>query len=264
MRDASPSSIPVGRAALFLDLDGSIVAIADTPSAVTASVPCRIVLRRALEQLRGRLAILSGRTIAAVDEVLSGMVKCVAGVHGLQRRTPLGVLEQEAPHGGIAEAEEVLARLSHVRPGLVVERKGSSVALHYRQAPAAEEAVIDAVQRLASVTGLEMQLGKAVAELRTPGPDKGTAMGRFMQEEPFAGMRPIFVGDDLTDEPGFAAARALGGMSVLVGERSGSAADGRLATPAAVLAWIMSSLDRGCFELPHAAPTAPDRSATAS
>lgn len=253
MPDASLSSIPVEQAALFLDLDGSIVAIAETPDEVNASMPCRIVLRRAQDHLRGRLAILSGRTVDAVDEVLGGLVTCVAGVHGLERRSAPGRLEREAPHEAIAEAAEVLTALARARPGLLVERKGGSVALHYRQAPAAEAAALDAVRRIAETTGLQVQLGKSVAELRTPGPDKGTALAAFMREKPFAGTRPIFIGDDLTDEPGFAAARALGGMGVLVGERRDAGAEGWLEAPAAVLAWIMHSLDQRRFELPLAA-----------
>jgi trehalose 6-phosphate phosphatase len=247
------TSIPAERTALFLDVDGAIVPIAETPEAAKASAACRIVLRRALDELRGRLAVLSGRTISALDEVLGGVVNCVAGVHGLQRRTPLGALHLEPPHARIGEATAVLQALARARPGLRLEHKDASVAVHYRQAPGAEDAVIEAVERLAAAHGLQVQLGKAVAELRTPGPDKGAALDRFMLEKPFAGSHPIYLGDDLTDEPAFAAAQAHGGMGVLVGEPRPSLAKGRLATPAAALSWIMRCLDRQRFELPGSA-----------
>jgi trehalose 6-phosphate phosphatase len=239
----------VEQTALFIDLDGTIVPIAPQPDEVIASPACRVVLRRALDQLSGRLAVLSGRTISSVDEVLGGVVRCVAGVHGLQRRTPLGVLHLEPPHARVADAASVLEALAKAQPGLVVEAKGPSVAVHYRAVPSAEDAILEAVDRLADASGLVVQRGKAVAELRTPGPDKGSALGRFMLEAPFAGSRPLFIGDDLTDEDGFAEALKLGGVGILVGPARRTLACGRLENPPAVLSWIVHSLDRGFFDL---------------
>ena len=116
--DKTPSpTFKVAETALFLDLDGAIVPIAAQPDEVRASPSCRIVLHRALDLLRGRLAVLSGRTIKAVDEVLGGAIHCVAGVHGLQRRTPVGGLVLEPPHARIADASEVLEALARARPG---------------------------------------------------------------------------------------------------------------------------------------------------
>lgn len=238
----------VSEVALFLDLDGAIVPFVAEPQTVKASAACRVVLRRALEHLRGRLAVLSGRTVAAVDEVLGGSIHCVAGVHGLQRRTPVGGLVLEPDHEGIADATAVLAALARARPGLLVESKGSSVAIHYRAAPEAAAAVVETVERLAQSSGLHVQLGKMVAELRTPGPDKGAALSRFMLEAPFAGARPVFIGDDLTNEAGFAAALRLGGVGILVGDARTTLAQGRFPTPAVMLAWIMRSLDAGSFD----------------
>jgi trehalose 6-phosphate phosphatase len=238
----------VSEVALFLDLDGAIVPFAAEPHSVRASAACRVVLRRALDHLRGRLAVLSGRTIAAVDEVLGGSIHCVAGVHGLQRRTPVGGLVVETAHEQVADATAVLDALARARPGLLVEKKGSSVAIHYRAAPEAAEAVLDTVERLAQSSGLQVLLGKMVAELRTPGPDKGAALSRFMLEAPFVGARPVFIGDEQTDEAGFAAARRHGGVGILVGEARATLAQGRFANPAAMLTWIMRSLDTGSFD----------------
>ena len=242
----------VERTALFIDLDGTIVPLAPKPDDVIASPACRVVLRRALDQLGGRLAVLSGRTISSVDEVLGGVVRCVAGVHGLQRRTPLGVLHLEPPHARVADAATVLEALAKAQPGLVVEAKGPSVAIHYRAVPGAEDAILEAVDRLADASGLVVQRGKAVAELLTPGLDKGSALGRFMLEAPFAGFRPIFIGDDITDEAGFAEALKLGGVGILVGPARQTSACGRLENPPAVLSWIVHSLDRGFFDLQQA------------
>lgn len=241
-------SFSVAETALFLDLDGVIVPIADEPEQVRASQACRIVLQRAQDDLRGRLAVLSGRTIDSVDIVLAGAVPCVSGVHGLQRRTPVGGLVLQPPHARVADAAKVLEALARARVGLAVEPKAASVAIHYRGAPDAEAAVIETVERLARASGLEIQRGDMVMELRTPGPDKGAALARFMLEAPFAGAKPVFIGDGVTDEAGFAAALAHGGVGMLVGARTDTLAQSRLASPAAALSWIMNSLDRGRFE----------------
>lgn len=252
LKPHTTQTVPVSDAALFLDLDGAIVPIAADPDAVSASPSCRIVLQRALDHLRGRLAVVSGRTIEAVDRILGGAVQCVAGVHGLQRRTIVGGLQLEPAHARVADAASVLESLARARPGLRVEHKGQSVAVHYRAAPDAAEAVIEAVARLAKASGLELQHGKMVAELRTPGPDKGAAVDRFMLEAPFAGACPIFIGDDLTDEAGFAAARRHGGVGILVGEPRDTLAQARLDTPAETLSWIMRGLDAEQFDLRQA------------
>ncbi len=81
-----------------------------------------------------------------------------------------------------------------------------------------------------------------VAELCTPGLDKGAAVRAFMDEAPFAGALPVFVGDDLTDENGFRAARALGGVSILVGPLRATDADMRLDSVPAVRGWLEAAL----------------------
>lgn len=249
LRDVPPSAVRVSDAALFLDLDGAIVPLADSPDEVRASPACRVVLRRAHDELNGRLAIVSGRTIDSVDEVVGEALPFVAGVHGLQRRSPVAGLVLEPAHARVADAAEVLQALARARAGLRVEPKGASVAIHYRAAPDAAAAVLEAAERLADASGLTIQKGNMVVELRTPGPDKGAALDRFMLELPFAGTCPIFIGDDLTDEAGFAAARAYGGFGLLVGEPRATLATGRLESPAQALSWIMRGLDAGRFDV---------------
>lgn len=249
IEQAERTSWTLDEVALFLDLDGTLAPIVETPSEARIDDECRRALGRAREQLAGRVAILSGREIEVVDAILDGAVLCVAGIHGLQRRNALGEIFEKPPHARVAQAAATLDALAAKTPGLLVETKGPSVAIHYRQAAAAEAAVLEAVERIAEASGLELQLGKSVAELRTPGPNKATALRRFMLEAPFRGARPLFLGDDLTDEPAFAEARRLGGAGVLVGAPRPTEAQGRLADPADVVAWIERGLDAGRFEV---------------
>ncbi len=124
------------------------------------------------------------------------------------------------------------------RDGLIVEAKPLGIALHYRRAPDSEQAVLEFMQGIARRRGLLLQRGKMVAELRAPGADKGDALKALMREPRFAGARPLFVGDDLTDEHAFAAAAALGGAGILVGPERESAARYRLGSVRAVADWL--------------------------
>jgi trehalose 6-phosphate phosphatase len=181
--------------------------------------------------------------------LVEGSSLCAAGVHGLQRRGVTGAVDEAKPHSALNDVVEVFHAMARARAGLLVESKALSVALHYRGAPSAREAVIELAHRLAGNTGLVVQEGDMVVELKTPGADKGDALDAFMAEEPFRGSIPIFVGDDLTDEAGFAAVAAQGGPGVLVGPARKTRAVGRLDDPDEVLAWIARSLETGHFLL---------------
>jgi len=171
-------------------------------------------------------------------------VKFIAAVHGLVRRGGHGV-DRVQPHPDLDHARDVLRDLARGDKGLLFEDKTLSVALHYRNAPSAADAVIEAAERLARSSDLALQLGDMVAELRTPGQDKGKAVAAFLREPPFDGATPVFVGDDLTDEDGFTAAARLGGYGVLVGpaHRPTQAAY-RLNDCNAVLDWLSASIGR--------------------
>jgi trehalose 6-phosphate phosphatase len=225
-------------AALFLDLDGTLAPIEATPDAVRADPHRTGLLRRVVARFDGRVAILSGRSIAEVDRILDGAVANVAGVHGLERRTASNTVFAVPPHPALGRVEKTLACFAKGQRGLLVESKARSVALHYRGHPPAEEACIDIGRRMAAMHGLQVQEGRMVIELRTPGPDKGESLRLFMAEAPFAGAGPVMVGDDMTDEHAFDAASDLGGWSVLVGASRPTAALYRLHDPAAVLAWL--------------------------
>ncbi|MDB5472217.1 MAG: otsB [Caulobacter sp.] len=238
----TPPSLDLTNTALFLDLDGTLADIAETPDAVGPVARRTRVLRALAKALDGRLAILSGREIGEIDRILDGSVASVAGLHGLDRRGPAGHLDTTPPHPALRDARECLATLARAQRGLLLEDKGTSVALHYRLRPEAGPAVVDCARRLARQTGLVLQEGHLVAELRTPGPDKGEALAAFMAEAPFAGATPVMIGDDLTDEDAFAAAVALGGEAILIGLPRRSRSRWRLEDPDALLDWLETSL----------------------
>lgn len=231
------------RAALFLDLDGTLAPIAATPGAVGPDPSRSRLLEQLAGRLGGRVAVISGRTVEAVDHILEGRIVPVAGVHGLQRRTADGVMSAAEPHGQLALARDSLRAFAAADRNLLVEDKGLSVTLHYRNAPGCADAVRELAQRLEKVTGLVLQEGHMVVELRTPGPTKGDAVAAFMAEPPFAGARPIYIGDDLTDEDAFAAVAEAGGDGVLVGPERETAATWRLENVAQVLAWLGAALE---------------------
>jgi trehalose 6-phosphate phosphatase len=246
LSDSEPSERPqplsLDGVALFLDLDGVLAPISARPEDVRPD-PARTQLLKALRiALGGRLAVISGRTIADLDRILDGAVAAVAGVHGLERRLGDGRVWRAEPSPALGGVRSAFAGVTLAWPGVEIEEKGLSLGVHYRAAPAALAAVREVVERLTPTDDLIVQWGQMVAELRTPGPDKGDALAAFMAEPPFAGSRPIFVGDDLTDEHGFAAAVAAGGFGVLVGPDRPSAARMRLENVEAVFDWLNAAV----------------------
>lgn len=235
--DAPPPLSKLERAALFLDFDGTLVALAERPQAI--AVPARLpgLLDRVAEALDGRLAILTGRALDDLDRHLGAPHLAASGSHGLELRGR-GRRAAVAPPPALAETRAALARFAAAAEGLIVEDKPASVALHYRLAPEREGQALAFADALARRHGLAAQRGKMVVELRPPGADKGDALRALMAEPPFAGARPLAVGDDLTDEDGFRAAAALGGFGVLVGPGRPTAARHRLPDVAAVHAWL--------------------------
>lgn len=226
-----------GPVALFLDFDGTLVEIAQTPDAI--EVPQKLAERLCAlsERLEGRLALVSGRAVANLEEHCGPLGIACAGSHGLSRfsaaREPLG----EEPHALLPAVLETLAEFAAAE-GFRLETKAHGAALHYRSDPSLEARGLAFATALADEHGLVIKRGKCVIELVPPGGDKGSAVRAFMSEEPFAGARPVFVGDDVTDEDGFVAVQELGGIGVLVGNRSPSAARYGLADPAAVQQWL--------------------------
>ncbi len=231
-------AIPCGRLSVFLDMDGVLAPLAPTPEAVLADPRRTGVIRRLVRALGGRVAIISGRTLAEIDRISGEASPAAAGVHGLVRRLANGEQQAISAAPGIAPAAEAMAAFARDRPGLLMETKGVAVSLHYRHAPQYEPLILDLATDLARQFDLVIQPGLLVVELKTPGADKGSALAAFMSESPFAGSIPIMLGDDLTDEDGFVAASALGGFGIRVGPHRATAARYGLSDPLAVLDWL--------------------------
>lgn len=232
--------LPTCRSALFLDFDGTLVPLAETPDAIRPD-PALLPLLAGLQgRLDGALAIVTGRQIEVLDHFLTPLHLPAACEHGLQRRDAAGRLHPQP----LAMPETVLQlcnALAADHPFLLVERKRSSVALHYRRAPELAALCLDTLSRaLRHLPGLELLHGKCVLEVRPAGVDKGRAIAAFLREAPFAGRTPVFAGDDVTDESGFAVVQAHGGMAIKVGEGA-SGARHRLDSPQAVHAWLQSA-----------------------
>ena len=228
-------------AALFLDFDGTLVELADAPDAIEVPGELPGLLERLVARLGGRLAIVSGRALGDLDRHISCGGVAMAGSHGLELRLADGSAAPVARPSGLDSARAEVRRFAAAGEGLLVEDKPASVALHFRQAPERAAEVAAFAEALAARTGLLVQDGKMVAELRPAGADKGDALRALMREPAFAGARPLFMGDDLTDEHAFAAAAGLGGAGVLVGPARETAARYRLDGVAAVAEWLRAA-----------------------
>lgn len=231
-------------AALFLDMDGVLAPLAETPDAVVPHPERTAAVRGVAERLGGRVAIISGRTIAEIDRIAEASAASASGVHGLERRAADGSLHRVEAAPAVRDVVAAFETFARTRPGIIVEDKAVSAGLHYRGAPSEAGAAVALAERLADETGLTLQAGNLVVELKTPGASKGTALTAFMQERPFAGAVPIMLGDDLTDEDGFRAAEAMGGFGVLVGPVRETAARYGLPDVVAVLAWLNAVEER--------------------
>lgn len=205
--------------ALFFDLDGTLLEIAERPESVTLADATRDDLAVLARTTGGAVAIVTGRDIVAVDAILDPLVLPVAGVHGLTRRERAGDDPRAPRHADlVASAERILAPLLGSEPELEVERKSGAIALHYRRRPDLGAVCLDAMEQLAnSIPNTRIVRGKMVAEIVLGSADKGSAVAEFMREHPFRGRRPVFAGDDTTDEDAFAVVNAAGGVSIKIG-----------------------------------------------
>ncbi|HEX7082166.1 MAG TPA: trehalose-phosphatase [Gammaproteobacteria bacterium] len=228
------------RPALFLDLDGTLVEIVEHPDRTTASPRLRALLPALPTVTGGAVALVSGRRIEELDRILAPHTYVAAGVHGLERRDARRRLHSAGGHDrALAAARAALDAFAARHPGLWIEDKGIALAMHYRARPELERDVhrfAGELQR-ALPPDIEILLGRSVLELKPGVTNKGSAIAAFMEEAPFAGRTPVFVGDDVTDEAGFRTVNALGGVSVKVGAGA-TEARWRLAGVGAVLGWL--------------------------
>jgi trehalose 6-phosphate phosphatase len=237
--------------ALFLDFDGTLLEIAPRPELVEAPQGLAELLTRVARQRGGALAVISGRRIDDFDRYLHPWQGAAAGVHGAERRDAVGRIvtsgdtrQDRRAAAALESLRPALRALEERLPGVLVEDKGGTLAVHYRQAPEHEREVRAVVASLLPYETAALRLidGKMVLELKPIHHDKGRAIAAFMAEEPFRGRLPVFVGDDTTDEDGFAEVNRRGGVSVRVGPESPATQAGfALPAVASVLDWLRES-----------------------
>ena len=240
-RMTMPPLPPFDRAALLLDLDGTLVDLAPTPGSVVVPPGLRETLWALRDRCGGALAIVTGRPIETIDRLLGDAPYAVAGEHGgVVRHAPHGPAERAdlpAPPRAWVEATE---RLAAEWPGSVMEQKARGFTLHYRAVPAAGPVFQAALQvLLAESEAFDLLAGHMMWEIRPHGADKGRAVMALMERAPFTGRLPWFIGDDVTDEDGMRVARSLGGGGLRV--------DAAFGTPAGVRAWLRDAARDGAW-----------------
>jgi trehalose 6-phosphate phosphatase len=245
-RKPDASSLALPDAALFLDVDGNLLEIAARPDEVIVEPALIDLLRRLSLRCGGAIALVSGRSIAVLDELFGQLLLPAAGLHGFERRDAQGRYCRHALPAGevVSRVRHAMTRMAARDPALMLEDKRFSVALHYRQVPHLEEELVAELLPVAALAAsdLEVQRGKLVIELRPKSANKATAVAEFMREPPFAGRVPVYMGDDLTDEPAFEWVNGHGGLSIAVDVSRGSAAMTHLPSVAEARGWLRSLL----------------------
>jgi trehalose 6-phosphate phosphatase len=225
--------------AYFLDVDGTLIDIAETPGAVQVDAALLELIGDLHRICGGAVALISGRPLSDLDDRLGTLRLPMAGQHGLERRDAAGRLWlQAAPPEAKCAIKAALVPILERYPGLLIEDKGLTLTLHYRRVPALAAYAHRLMARLVAGAGdLELQKGKRVVEAKPAGFDKGTAIGEYLAESPYHGRQPVFIGDDANDEHGFARTNSAGGISIRVGPGR-SCARYRLPNVAAVRRWL--------------------------
>ena len=235
---------------LFLDVDGTLLEIAETPESVCVDKSLLPLMADVQHALDGAVALVSGRPLHAIDELFAPLVWPAAGIHGLERRDAAGrIVRCQLPAGAMTAAREQLAQVASITPGTLLEDKGMrpGTALSRGAAARGRVAAGRAGDRCRARPRIPCAGRKSVLEIKPVMSNKADAIRAFMREPPFAGRRPVFVGDDFTDLDGFAAVEAVDGISISVGDRI----DGqvRLASPRDVRA-LLARLAAGQLTLP--------------
>lgn len=207
--------------ALFIDIDGTLIDLAATPESIVIPPELPRQLMKLSQKVDGAMALVTGRSIAAVDAMFEPYHFTVAGLHGAEiRRENAEILRQGLKAEALDRTRTLLQTFASRWPGMVIEDKGLGVAVHYRQVPEAAAAAAHAVDRLVKDLGYgwKRQDGKMVIEIGPSGTNKGMAVAHFMETAPYAGRKLLVMGDDLTDETMFRFANETGERSVRVGD----------------------------------------------
>jgi trehalose 6-phosphate phosphatase len=252
--EASPDAVPVprslvphlGECAILLDIDGTLLDLAPTPREVWVPPGLAKTLGRLLARTSGALALVSGRSLNDIDLIFAPEEFPAVGGHGAEMRisTDSEAVATHAPPMD-KELKRRLAAIAKLSPGILLEDKGYSLALHYRLAPHAEKAIYEAVSLIRAdlpSAPIEVLPGKCVCEIKHSGFTKATGVRELMTHEPFRGRRPIFIGDDVTDETVFAIMPEFDGQAFSVGRRAHGVA-GHFDEPRDVREWLAHLLD---------------------
>src|ERR1700738_3556148 len=254
--ESSPDTVPVPRslvshlneAAILLDIDGTLLDLVPTPREVWVPPGLSKTLNRLLQRTNGALALVSGRSLNDIDLIFAPDQYPAVGGHGAEMRLDPDseALAAHAPPMD-KELKRRLAAIAKLSPGILLEDKGYSLALHYRLAPHAEKAIYEAVSLIRADlpnAPIEVMPGKCVCEIKHSGFTKATGVLELMTHEPFKGRRPIFIGDDVTDEAVFGIMPDLDGLAFSVGRRAKGVA-GHFDDPSDVRQWLAHLLDDG-------------------
>jgi trehalose 6-phosphate phosphatase len=232
--------------AYFFDIDGTLVDLNDNPGGVRLDQDLRTLIEALHRASGGAVALISGRHLPDIDALMEGVRLPAAGQHGTERRDAAGRITHHAVRTAQLDwAHEQIAAATAKHPGLELQHKGLTLALHYRRAPQLAGYAHRLVRSLLPRLGKEycLQRGKRIVEVKPAGKDKGAAVLEFMAEDPFRGRTAVFLGDDLTDEYGFATVNRLKGYSIKVGPGP-TAARFRFRNVAAVRAWLQQAVSR--------------------
>jgi trehalose 6-phosphate phosphatase len=252
--EGAPETVPVPRSmlphlrecAVLLDIDGTLLDLMPTPREVWVPPGLAKTLRRLHERTGGALAMVSGRSLNDIDLIFAPDQFPAVGGHGSEMRIR-GDSEAVAGHAPPMDKElkRRLAAIAKLSPGILLEDKGYSLALHYRLAPHAEKAIYAAVSLIRADlpnAPIEVLPGKCVCEIKHAGFTKATGVRELMTHEPFRGRRPFFIGDDVTDESVFAIMPDMDGVAFSVGRRAKGVA-GHFDAPADVREFLAHLLD---------------------
>jgi trehalose 6-phosphate phosphatase len=248
---AAPPLLPDLRQwAILLDVDGTIVDLAPTPLDIHVPPSLCETLRRLNEKSAGALALVSGRTLHDLDQIFAPLRFAAIGGHGAEMRLAAGAPIRREPVYPIDLAmKRALAAVAQQEPGILIEDKGYSITLHYRLVPERGSFVRAAVAAICAemnAQDLELLEGACVIEIKHKGYSKGSAVRKLMEHAPFAGRRPIFVGDDTTDQSAFAVMPHFGGLAISVRRRA-AGVDFHFETPEQVRDWLdrVATVDEG-------------------
>jgi trehalose 6-phosphate phosphatase len=241
-------SIDIRQVAILLDIDGTLLDIAPTPQEVRVSPTLRKTLATLHERTGGAMALVSGRSLHDIDRIFSPLHLSAVGGHGAEiRLLPDGHTDPQRTTPLDEKLRRRFADIAQPGNGIIVEDKEYSLALHYRLAPEKKRAVEDAVAAICAdlpAAFVEVLPGKSVLEIKKIGFNKGTAIRYLMAHPPFAGRRPIFVGDDTTDDAAFAVVPEFGGIGISVG-RMVPGVNTRFEAPRDVRRWLERIAENG-------------------